>query len=104
MTTRIQLPSAPGLQVYPPTPHQQRPQGPGPGPGQPGQGPGQGPQLPGGQRPERPDSQGLGTDLFAIAGPDQPANGNRKGMLMLMGVAAAAAVVIAILIVALLQG
>ncbi|WP_219504970.1 serine/threonine-protein kinase [Nonomuraea ceibae] len=97
VTTRIQLPSAPGLQVYPPTPQQQRPQQPAPGQPQ------QGPYPPGPQQPERPDSHGLGTDLFAIAGPDEPASGNRKGMLMLMGVAAAAAVVIAILIVALLQ-
>jgi hypothetical protein len=53
---------------------------------------------------ERPDSHGLGTDLFSIAGQPEPqSKGNRNGMLVLMAVAAAAAVVIAILIVALLS-
>ncbi|MFG3439090.1 protein kinase [Nonomuraea sp. NPDC047897] len=50
-------------------------------------------------RPERPDSHGLGTDLFAIAGPEQRPTGNRKGLLIL-AVAAAVAVVMAIVIVA----
>ncbi|GAA3111458.1 hypothetical protein [Nonomuraea salmonea] len=69
-------------------------------PPQPGQQPGQ-PQ-PVGPQQGISESHGLGTDLFAIAGPEekQPA-GNRNGMLVLMAVAAAAAVVIAVLIVAL---
>ncbi|MFB4279311.1 protein kinase [Nonomuraea sp. MTCD27] len=95
-TTRIPSPKngPPGQQVYPlpapptggqqPPRHQPMPQGP------------QGPQ----QVPH--ESQGLGTDLFAIAGqPEQKPAGNRNGMLVLMAVAAAAAVVIAVLIVAL---
>ncbi|WP_336208025.1 serine/threonine-protein kinase [Nonomuraea sp. LPB2021202275-12-8] len=100
---------SPGLQVYPPAPPQQPMQHgrPGPMPHQPGpqQMPYQQGPHPMGQQPERPDSHGLGTDLFAIAGqPEQRSSGNRNGMLVLMAVAAAAAVVIAILIVALLSG
>ncbi|MEV0202727.1 protein kinase [Nonomuraea sp. NPDC050691] len=121
-TQRIQVPrpsnASPGHQVYPPAgpPGQQpgRPMPPGgqpprpvpaghamphPGPGHP-----PGPQGPQGMPMERPDSKGLGTDLFAIAGPEERPTGNRTGMLILMGVAAAAAVMIAILIVAVLQG
>ncbi|MER6577393.1 hypothetical protein ABT267_16920, partial [Nonomuraea sp. NPDC001023] len=110
---------SPGQQVYPPAqqpPHAARQQGPGPqGAGQQGagqQGPGQGgPQQggPGQGRPVPPaggphQGQGLGTDLFAIAGPpEKPQAGNRNGMLVLMAVAAAAAVVIAVLIVALIS-
>ncbi|MFI6926586.1 serine/threonine-protein kinase [Nonomuraea spiralis] len=109
-TMRIASPRSPGQQVYPPTqqPHPQ--QGPGQGvQGGPQQGPGQGgPQQGGAQRPMPrqggPQGQGLGTDLFAIAGqPEKPPAGNRNGMLVLMAVAAAAAVVIAVLIVALLS-
>lgn len=92
---------SPGLQVYPPAqqPVQQGRQ-PGPMPYQ-----GEQPfQPPMGPPPERPDSHGLGTDLFSIAGQPEPqSKGNRNGMLVLMAVAAAAAVVIAILIVALLS-
>ncbi|GAA0949248.1 hypothetical protein [Nonomuraea longicatena] len=47
------------------------------------------------------EEKGLGTDLFAIAGADEPSKApdhNKK--LILMAVAAAAAVVVAILIVA----
>ncbi|MFI6788644.1 protein kinase [Nonomuraea sp. NPDC050383] len=124
-TQRIQTPrphsAPPGQQVYPPAPGQQparpvpqgRPgqypqqpisgqgpyQGPPPGPHQPGPAP-YGPQ---GMATERPDSKGLGTDLFAIAGPEERPAGNRTGMLVLMAVAAAAAVMIAILIVAILS-
>ncbi|MER5999005.1 protein kinase [Nonomuraea angiospora] len=95
VTTRIQLPPAPGQQVYPPT---TPPAGRQPAPRQPG--PQQPPPPPGGQQVP-PQGKGLGTDLFAIAGqPEQP-SGNRNGMLVLMAVAAAAAVVIAVLIVAL---
>ncbi|MFI7421885.1 protein kinase [Nonomuraea sp. NPDC049684] len=123
---------SPGQQVYPPAqqpPHAARQQGPGQqGPGQQGpgqQGPGQGgpqqagpqqggpvPGGPGQGRPGQPvppaagphQGQGLGTDLFAIAGPpEKPQAGNRNGMLVLMAVAAAAAVVIAVLIVALIS-
>ena len=108
VTTRIH-PSrpqngSPGLQVYPPAQQpQQQPMRPlGPMGGQPGRPP---MPYPHGQPPERPDSQGLGTELFAIAGQaEQRPTGNRNGMLVLMGVAAAAAVVIAILVVALLSG
>ncbi|MEV4397576.1 protein kinase [Nonomuraea sp. NPDC049607] len=127
-TRRISAPpGAPGQQVYPPTQQPPRPmpqQGPGQGgpqqsgpqQGRPGQsGPGQGGQGQGGQgqgRPGQPvphqsgphQGQGLGTDLFAIAGqPEKPPAGNRNGMLVLMAVAAAAAVVIAVLIVALIS-
>ncbi|GAA1679584.1 hypothetical protein GCM10009733_090520 [Nonomuraea maheshkhaliensis] len=103
-TTRIpsQLPGAPGQQVYPlPADRQQ------PGQQQAGQQPGQQPPMgPGAQQAGAPqvpyESQGLGTDLFSIAGqPEQKPAGNRNGMLVLMAVAAAAAVVIAVLIVAL---
>ncbi|MFF4619523.1 serine/threonine-protein kinase [Nonomuraea jabiensis] len=95
VTTRIQLPPAPGQQVYPPT---TPPAGRQPAPQQPG--PQQPPPPPGGQQVPQ-QGKGLGTDLFAIAGqPEQP-SGNRNGMLVLMAVAAAAAVVIAVLIVAL---
>ncbi|TDC11164.1 serine/threonine protein kinase [Nonomuraea longispora] len=84
MTTRIPKSGSPGQQVYPPTDQE---------PGSPPQ-----------QQPV-PQSDGLGTDLFAIAGqPEQRPDGNRNGMLVLMAVAAAAAVVIAILIVALISG
>jgi hypothetical protein len=90
---------SPGLQVYPPA--QQQGRQPGPMPYQGGQQPFQPPMGP---PPERPDSHGLGTDLFSIAGrPEPQSKGNRNGMLVLMAVAAAAAVVIAILIVALLS-
>ncbi|YCK34421.1 protein kinase domain-containing protein [Actinomadura sp. ATCC 39365] len=108
---------SPGQQVYPPAqqpPHAARQQGPGQqGPGQ--QGPQQGGPVPGGPGQSRPgqpvpsaggphQGQGLGTDLFAIAGPpEKPPAGNRNGMLVLMAVAAAAAVVIAVLIVALIS-
>ncbi|MGW4793098.1 protein kinase domain-containing protein [Nonomuraea sp. NPDC004297] len=96
-TTRIPK-GSPGQQVYPV---------PAPPAGQPRPGPQQQPMMP----PQPPPQQGgprqfgghgLGTDLFAIAGPEEkkPA-GNRNGMLVLMAVAAAAAVVIAVLIVAL---
>ncbi|MGR6914583.1 protein kinase domain-containing protein [[Actinomadura] parvosata] len=93
-TTRIPK-GSPGQQVYPvpapppgqPQPHPQPPSGP-----QPQQQGGPGPQFGG---------HGLGTDLFAIAGPEEKPAGNRNGMLVLMAVAAAAAVVIAVLIVAL---
>jgi hypothetical protein len=96
VTTRIQLPPAPGQQVYPPT---TPPAGRQPAPQQPGPQQQQ-PPAPGGQQVPR-QGKGLGTDLFAIAGqPEQP-TGNRNGMLVLMAVAAAAAVVIAVLIVAL---
>ncbi|MFG2076662.1 serine/threonine-protein kinase [Nonomuraea maritima] len=59
-------------------------------------------QAPRPQAPEGPYAgHGLGTDLFAIAGPpEKESKGSRNGMLLLMGVAAAAAVLIAILIVA----
>ncbi|MFC6363877.1 serine/threonine-protein kinase [Nonomuraea thailandensis] len=97
-TTRIPK-GSPGQQVYPvpaPPPGQPQPQPqPQPGPQQPM--PQQGPQG------RQFGGHGLGTDLFAIAGPPEekgPA-GNRNGMLVLMAVAAAAAVVIAVLIVAL---
>ncbi|MET8869782.1 hypothetical protein ABZW11_43200 [Nonomuraea sp. NPDC004580] len=90
VTTRIPTPpkNPPGQQVYPVPPPQ-----PGRQPGQP---------QPVGPQQGISESHGLGTDLFAIAGPEekQPA-GNRNGMLVLMAVAAAAAVVIAVLIVAL---
>ncbi|MEV0148509.1 MULTISPECIES: protein kinase [unclassified Nonomuraea] len=124
-TQRIQTPrphsAPPGQQVYPPAPGQQParpvppsrpgqyPQQPVPGQG-PYQGPPPGPRQPGpapygpqGMATERPDSKGLGTDLFAIAGPEERPSGNRTGMLVLMAVAAAAAVMIAILIVAILS-
>ncbi|MFI6736724.1 serine/threonine-protein kinase [Nonomuraea sp. NPDC050451] len=95
VTTRIQLPPAPGQQVYPPT---TPPAGRQPAPQQPASQ--QQPPPPGGQQVPQ-QGKGLGTDLFAIAGqPEQP-SGNRNGMLVLMAVAAAAAVVIAVLIVAL---
>ncbi|MFI7695646.1 protein kinase [Nonomuraea sp. NPDC049655] len=116
---------SPGQQVYPPAqqpPHAARQQGPaqqGPGQQGPGQqgpgGPQQGGSMPGGPGQSRPgqpvppaagphQGQGLGTDLFAIAGPpEKPQAGNRNGMLVLMAVAAAAAVVIAVLIVALIS-
>ncbi|GAA3663991.1 hypothetical protein GCM10022224_029970 [Nonomuraea antimicrobica] len=126
-TTRIPTPKSgsPGQQVYPlptppagqPQPHNQpqsqfpnQPQNhpqhqpPNQPPNQPQPGPQQ--QMPPQGPPQRPgqfhQGQGLGTDLFAIAGPPEkrPA-GNRNGMLVLMAVAAAAAVVIAVLIVAL---
>jgi hypothetical protein len=96
-TTRIPK-GSPGQQVYPV---------PAPPPGQPQQQSGPPQMMP--QQPQQgPQGQqfgghGLGTDLFAIAGPPEekrPA-GNRNGMLVLMAVAAAAAVVIAVLIVAL---
>ncbi|MEV4014738.1 protein kinase [Nonomuraea angiospora] len=96
VTTRIQLPPAPGQQVYPPT---TPPAGRQPAPQQPG--PQQQPPPPPGGQQVPQQGKGLGTDLFAIAGqPEQP-SGNRNGMLVLMAVAAAAAVVIAVLIVAL---
>ncbi|MGN9784724.1 protein kinase domain-containing protein [Nonomuraea sp. ZG12] len=97
---------SPGLQVYPPAQHPgQQGRQPGSMPYQGGQQPfPQGQQPPLGPPPERPDSQGLGTDLFSIASqPEQQSNGSRNGMLILMAVAASAAVVIAILIVALLS-
>ncbi|MGW2218583.1 protein kinase domain-containing protein [Nonomuraea sp. NPDC001684] len=111
---------SPGQQVYPPAqqpPHAARQQGPAQqGPGQQGPGgPQQGGPVPGGPGQSRPgqpvppaagphQGQGLGTDLFAIAGPpEKPQAGNRNGMLVLMAVAAAAAVVIAVLIVALIS-
>nr|WP_193318734.1 serine/threonine-protein kinase [Nonomuraea phyllanthi] len=86
-TARVQFPPPPGQQVYPlPEQGQGRSQ--------------QGDAAPRQQEPHQ--SQGLGTDLFAIAGqPEQRPEGNRNGMLVLMAVAAAAAVVIAVLIVAL---
>ncbi|GAB2946440.1 protein kinase [Nonomuraea fastidiosa] len=93
VTTRI--PTSPGQQVYPVPPGQQgsQPNAQQQGPQQPGQ------QPPGRQQPGQ--SHGLGTDLFAIAGPpEKQTPANRNGMLILMAVAAAAAVVIAILIVA----
>ncbi|MFI7126233.1 protein kinase [Nonomuraea sp. NPDC050153] len=97
VTTRIQLPPAPGQQVYPPT---TPPAGRQPAPQQP---PAMQQQPPSGAQQGPQQGKGLGTDLFAIAGqPEQPA-GNRNGMLVLMAVAAAAAVVIAVLIVALLS-
>ncbi|MET7328645.1 serine/threonine-protein kinase [Nonomuraea sp. NPDC005650] len=97
VTTRIQLPPAPGQQVYPPT---TPPAGRQPGPQQP---PAAQQQPPSGAQQVPQQGKGLGTDLFAIAGqPEQP-TGNRNGMLVLMAVAAAAAVVIAVLIVALLS-
>ncbi|MGW6497097.1 protein kinase domain-containing protein [Nonomuraea angiospora] len=102
VTTRIQLPPAPGQQVYPPTtPPAGRPPAPQqPGPQQPG--PQQQPPPPGGQQVPQ-QGKGLGTDLFAIAGQPEEPSGNRNGMLVLMAVAAAAAVVIAVLIVALIS-
>ncbi|GAA2283451.1 hypothetical protein GCM10010149_30550 [Nonomuraea roseoviolacea subsp. roseoviolacea] len=118
-TQRIQTPrpyNAPGHQVYPPAQQPGRPVPPGGQPPRPvpaghamshpggAQGFPPGPQGPQGMAMERPDSKGLGTDLFAIAGPEERPTGNRTGMLVLMGVAAAAAVMIAILIVAVLQG
>ncbi|NUW35318.1 protein kinase [Nonomuraea sp. SMC257] len=118
-TQRIQTPrpyNAPGHQVYPPAQQPGRPVPPGGQPPRPvpaghavshpgpAQGYPPGPQGPQGMSTERPDSKGLGTDLFAIAGPEERPTGNRTGMLVLMGVAAAAAVMIAILIVAVLQG
>ncbi|MET8002480.1 serine/threonine-protein kinase [Nonomuraea glycinis] len=97
---------SPGLQVYPPAQHpgqQGRPPGPMPYQGEQQMPFQQGP-PPMGPPPERPDSHGLGTDLFSIASQPEPqGTGNRNGMLILMAVAAAAAVVIAILIVALLS-
>lgn len=86
-TARVQFPPPPGQQVYPlPEQGQGRSQ--------------QGDAAPRQQDPQQ--GQGLGTDLFAIAGqPEQRPAGNRNGMLVLMAVAAAAAVVIAVLIVAL---
>ncbi|MFI9594195.1 protein kinase [Nonomuraea sp. NPDC052265] len=108
-TRRISAPRAgsPGQQVYPPTQQPPQPmQQQGPGQGGPQQGrPQQG--RPGQPVPHQSgphQGQGLGTDLFAIAGqPEKPPAGNRNGMLVLMAVAAAAAVVIAVLIVALLS-
>ncbi|HEX4812693.1 MAG TPA: hypothetical protein VFV66_08055 [Nonomuraea sp.] len=97
--TTMRIQNSPGQQVYPLPPSHQRqhPMPPQPGmPQQPGMPPRQ-PVPPGGV-----EGQGLGTDLFAIAGqPEQKPAGNRNGMLVLMAVAAAAAVVIAVLIVAL---
>ncbi|MEU8102436.1 serine/threonine-protein kinase [Nonomuraea muscovyensis] len=100
---------SPGQQVYPlPAPPAGHP-GARSGPTAPHQAPPgarpPGPQLPYGARPpheprpERPDSHGLGTDLFAIAGPEQRPADNRKGLLIL-AIAAAVAVVMAIVIVA----
>ncbi|MBF8194452.1 hypothetical protein ITP53_54130 [Nonomuraea sp. K274] len=110
VTTRIQLPKgSPGQQVYP-LPPQQMGRRPGPPQQQTPQGPQQGPYQGAAQQgaqqgaPQQGvhDGQGLGTDLFAIAGrEEQQPEGNRNGMLVLMAVAAAAAVVIAVLIVAL---
>jgi hypothetical protein len=51
--------------------------------------------------PYDPEPPGLGTDLFAIVGPEQP-SGNRKGLLILT-IAAVVAVVMAIVIVAVLS-
>ncbi|WP_113699566.1 serine/threonine-protein kinase [Nonomuraea lactucae] len=116
-TRRVQVPrpqsGSPGQQVYPlpapqpggAQPFAQPPQGmPQPPYATHPAGPQVGPPYGMGQPPpERPDSGGLGTDLFAIAGPEQRPAGDRTGMLILMGVAAAAAVVIAILIVAVLS-
>ncbi|MGW3345054.1 protein kinase domain-containing protein [Nonomuraea rubra] len=94
-TTRIPK-GSPGQQVYPV---------PAPPPGQPQPQSGPPQQLPHQQGPQGQQfgGHGLGTDLFAIAGPpeEQRPAGNRNGMLVLMAVAAAAAVVIAVLIVAL---
>ncbi|SEK40399.1 serine/threonine-protein kinase [Nonomuraea pusilla] len=108
-TTRVPTPrpqNSPGQQVYPVPPGQQRP-----GPQQPPAPPrpaGPPQAMPPQQQPQQQqqprEGQGLGTELFAIAGgPDQRPSGNRNGMLVLMAVAAAAAVVIAVLIVALLS-
>lgn len=68
--------------------------------------PGQGgpavPAQPGGYGSDHPDRQpGLGTDLFAIAGAGTPEKeGNRAGVLILIGVAIVALAVIAILVIA----
>ncbi|MER7366677.1 serine/threonine protein kinase [Nonomuraea wenchangensis] len=101
-TMRIQSPiGSPGQQVYPPasTPSGRQPDT-APNQAPPQQPPHFGPQQGGPQVPF--EGQGLGTDLFSIAGPEeQKQTGNRNGMLVLMAVAAAAAVVIAVLIVAL---
>ncbi|MEZ7127935.1 protein kinase [Nonomuraea sp. AD125B] len=102
-TMRIQSPiGSPGQQVYPPAnPPAGRQPDTAPNPAPPQQQPPHfGPQQGGPQVPF--EGQGLGTDLFSIAGPaEQKPTGNRNGMLVLMAVAAAAAVVIAVLIVAL---
>jgi hypothetical protein len=110
-TMRIQAPKSgsPGQQVYPPTSPPAHRQQPMPQPQQRQPAPPDAQQY--GQPPAQQgqpaqqgfqQGQGLGTDLFAIAGePEQQPAGNRNGMLVLMAVAAAAAVVIAVLIVAL---
>ncbi|MFF0773977.1 protein kinase [Nonomuraea wenchangensis] len=102
-TMRIQSPiGSPGQQVYPPAnPPSGRQPDTAPNQAPPQQQPPHfGPQQGGPQVPF--EGQGLGTDLFSIAGPaEQKQTGNRNGMLVLMAVAAAAAVVIAVLIVAL---
>ncbi|MEU6792922.1 protein kinase [Nonomuraea wenchangensis] len=102
-TMRIQSPiGSPGQQVYPPaSPPSGRQPDTAPNQAPPQQQPPHfGPQQGGPQVPF--EGQGLGTDLFSIAGPaEQKQTGNRNGMLVLMAVAAAAAVVIAVLIVAL---
>lgn len=98
---------SPGQQVYPlPAPPAGQPgTRPGPRQGPPGTLPPGAQQHPYGARPpheplpERPDSHGLGTDLFAIAGPEQRPSGNRRGLLIL-AMAAAVAVIMAIVIVA----
>ncbi|MEV2267601.1 serine/threonine-protein kinase [Nonomuraea africana] len=72
-------------------------------------GPG-GPAVPaapaGGHGSDHPDRQpGLGTDLFAIAGqPAQEKEGNRAGVLILIGVAIVALAVIAILVISAVSG
>ncbi|GAA4097345.1 serine/threonine-protein kinase [Nonomuraea soli] len=84
--TRVVKPHPMGQQVYP-TPQQQHQHYPQP------------------QPPQPAESRGLGTDLFAIAGEQQPPKkASRTGMFVLMAIAAAAAVIIAVLVLTALRG
>ncbi|WP_206184510.1 serine/threonine-protein kinase [Thermoactinospora rubra] len=106
MATRVVLPHPPGRQVYP-APDSPSPASPGGVPEAPrtplAPGPAPAPPYAADHSPglDGRSERGLGTDLFAIAGREEPPDKpGRTGMLVLMAIAAAAAVVVAILIMA----